>query len=315
MNTMRLIAIALPMTLLLACGGGGGSSGTTVTRTPTMTPPAGGPTTPPTPMVTLETLPAALITNETTARGYISGSSAPTITDSTAIQTAFQMEAREAGTLLASDDNVTIGSNTFMFSLEEIRKGAADRFNLTGFDSRYSPVMDHQRVMLAQYRAAGRTDDNDVLEYQSYGGWLTESAFSIDILTIDDGSNESSALVGVSYGDASDSRPTSGSGRWGGSMVGRHKTEDYLVQGSANIRINSFADNALTILSLFNIKRLDTGASVPNLDWTAVPIDANGNFISSDRDVKGTFYGNGHTEIGGTFDKDGIIGAFGGPRQ
>ena len=70
----------------------------------------------------------------------------------------------------------------------------------------------------------------------------------------------------------------------------------------------------MTILSLFNISRLDTGADVDNLDWTGGPIATDGTFKSASGDVKGTFYGTNHEEIGGVFDRDSIIGAFGGPR-
>ncbi len=62
MNTIRLIAIALPMTLLLACGGGGGGS-------------AAAPTTPNTP--TPQTLPDALITDAEAARNRITDPTAP----------------------------------------------------------------------------------------------------------------------------------------------------------------------------------------------------------------------------------------------
>ena len=242
------------------------------------------------------------------------------------------MEAMDANTLVASDaffktpsmtqgtdalsSRIVIGDIIFRASLDDIRMGMADRFNLTGFDSQYTPVMDHGGTTLAQYRAAGRIDEYANFEYLSYGGWLTNSAFSVDILTVDAfaGDGETSILVGLSYGDATGSRPTTGSGRWGGTMVGVHKRMGYLVQGSADIRINSFADNTLTILNLFNIKRLDNGADVANLDWTAVPINADGTFASSSGDVSGAFYGENHEEIGGVFNREDIIGSFGGPR-
>ena len=75
---------------------------------------------------------------------------------------------------------------------------------------------DHQRHLQAR-----RSDGSDVFEYQSYGGWLTDSAFSVDLLTINDGSNESSLLVGINYGEESGSRPT-GTGRavWSGLAFG-----------------------------------------------------------------------------------------------
>ena len=73
-----------------------------------------------------------------------------------------------------------------------------------------------------------------------------------------------------------------------------------------------------------NIVNIDTNEMVDNLLWnSSIPISSDGTFSSTsnqDNDgafnanINGVFYGTGHREVGGTFNRDGIIGAFGGTR-
>ena len=168
MNTIRLIAMALPVTLLLACGGGGGGSSTAAPST-------GGGGTP-------QALPAALITDAEAARNLVNDSTTPTAT-ATQVQQTFRSRIMNADTLIASDayvvspatpdgatvstnGNVIINGNTHRVSLEEIQMGVANWFDLTGFNSRYAPVMDCGGVTLTEYHAARRNGGN-VYEYQS----------------------------------------------------------------------------------------------------------------------------------------------------
>ena len=329
MNTVRMMAIALPMALLMACGGGGGG-GTAASPT---TPPAGdggrGPTGP-------QALPAALITDVATARSHVSGSSVPTTIMPSEIQAAFEMEAMDADTLVNSDafvrnatfsnganvsgGNITLDDFTFRSSLENIRMGVADRFNLEGVNSQYSPVMDYQGVTLAQYQAAGRTDGNDVLEYQSYGGWLTNSAFSVDMLTIDHGSREDSILIGINYGRASGKPTGSGSARWTGPMVGIDKNNGDIFQGDSSFTIADVSGSTIDLITLNNIRNLRTGVDVvrsSQSQWSRVSINDDGTFSGTNAggDINGAFYGTGSTEIAGTFNWEDIIGAFGAVRE
>ena len=324
MNTIRLIAIALPVMLLMACGGGGGGSAAAPT-TPTSST-GGGPTMPTGP----QALPSALISNVGNARMNFTGAT-PTTATSTEIQAAFQMEAMDADTLIDSDafvrsmsfsngadisagGGITLGDFTFTSSLENIRMGIADRFNLERVSSQYSPVMDYRGVTFAQYQAAGRTDDNDVLEYQSYGGWLTNSAFSVDMLTIDHGSREDSILIGVSYGDATGSRPTSGSTNWNGVFIGIEKSNGNVIQGNAGIIVD-FADSTADVFfdNAANLNQVEIALAML---WAGIPINTDGTFSSTTNgDIDGAFYGTGHTEVGGTFNRGGFIGAFGGTKE
>ena len=338
MNTIRMMAIALPMTLLLACGGGGG--GGTASVTPT-TPPTGGGGGEP---IELQALPTALITDIEPARLNFLSNPVTTPFTSTEIQQMFRSRASNGDRLVASDvflvtpgisggadtstnctatscGDITIDGNTFTLSLANVATGIGSRFELMGFNFEYSPIMDYRGIIFTQHRAAGRNNDSDVFEHLSYGGWLADSAFSVDMLTINDGSNESSLLVGVSYGDATGSRPTGTTGQvvWSGAAVGIRKSDGHLFQGNTEIIINDIASNTtINTITISNIGNLSftTSLGLSTMLWQDVPIEADGTFSSTTGgDIDGAFYGDGHTEIGGTFNRDGIIGAFGGTRQ
>ena len=335
MNTLRLIAIALPVMLLMACGGGGSGGGTVA-----------APTTPPTMMmpdmpdpVMLEDLPTALIANPATARGHINGSTAPSSTlTSTQIQSNFRSRATNNGDNVTTSDahvvtpttpsgsdmsgsSINLAGTTFTASLNNIATDIGDRFELVGVRSEYSSVMGHQGVTLAQHQAAGRNDDSDIFEYVSYGGWLTNSAFSVDMLTINDGSNESSLLIGVSYGDATGSRPSgTGVAQWFGSVVGVHKSNRSVIQGVLEITIGDIATStSIDLIDFKSLRNINSGSTVTSAvssQWIGVPIATDGTFSSTTpSDINGAFYGTNYNEVGGTFNWNNFIGAFGGTRH
>ena len=327
MTTIRMIAIALPMMLLMACGGGGGSS---TAAAPTTTPPTGdgngGPTGP-------QDLPEFLI-EASTARGYFSGSTAPSTMASDAIEGIFRARAQATGAEVLFEDIVEIGGsartasctgttctgtlsdNTALeYSFSEF--GNTPEINsqtLLGFNDDYSLVMTYRGVTLAQGRVAGRGGSTGY-EFLNYGGWLTNSAFGVQHETADgSGNNDISYLTAYSFGVPSGSNPTvSGVANWVGIMVGVNQSEEF-IQGSFRMTIASDAPNVITNLTFGELTNLNTGVARGNdISWKSVSV-TNGAFSTVDGSVKGTFYGTGHTEAGGTFNHDGITGAFGGVR-
>ena len=333
MNIFRITLIAFSLVIVVNCGGGGGTAAVTPTPMTMMPPGTDDPMTPPdnTPVA----LPTALIANPATARGHIDGSTAPSSTlTSTQIQSNFRSRATNNGDSVTTSDayvvtpttpsgsdmsggNINLGGTTFTASLSNIATDIGGRFGLTGVSSEYSSVMEHRGVTLAQYRGAGRESDNDVLEYLSYGGWLTNSAFSVDMLTINDGSNESSLLIGVSYGDATGSRPTgTNSINWQGLVIGMHKTGG-VIQGDAMITVENPSSNTIRLIEFANIVNLNDGTEVRDMNWVNVSIGTDGTFSrnTTNTNINGAFFGTDHAEVGGTFNRNGIIGAFGGTKQ
>ena len=319
-NTPRIFrstAIAFLLTLPAACGGGNG----------------GG-------VAGLEPLPTPLVADASAARDYVEGTAPTTTLTSAQIQQEFRSIASGADTTLIASDvylttpgiqgadtsvncsagscgDIAIGDVTFTISLDNIGTNMGNRFELTRVNSEYSLVMlDREVITLAQHRAAGRDNDNDVFEYLSYGGWLENSAFSVNMLTIDPGSNESSLLFGVSYGDPTGSRPTgTGIAAWHGPVVGVHKSNGDAIQGQVVISSRDISRHQIGI-ALINLQNLTSGAELTAMRWPKISISANGTFSSTtDGDINGAFYGTGHREAGGTFNRKDIIGAFGATRR
>ena len=347
MNTIRMMAVALPMTILLACGGGGGGGATVAAPTPMntpdpMTPPTMNvpdPNTPPTtvtppPDNTPEDLPAWVITNSATARGYFTGSTAPSVMTSDAIEGVFRSRASATGVEVLFGDIVEIGGSTrstsctgttctgtlsdntaLEYSFSEF--GNTPEINsqaLLGFNDKYALVMMDEGVILAQGRAAGRLGSTSY-EFLNYGGWLTNSAFGVQHETADgSGNNDIRYISAYSFGVPSGSNPNvTGVVNWHGVTVGAFGRTGDLVQGRAIMQIA--ADNpTVATLRLTPLRNLNTGASIDVIVWESLPIE-NGGLSATDGSLQGTFYGTGHTEVGGTFNRNGIIGAFGGVRQ
>ena len=322
-----MIAVALPMTILIACGGGGGGGGT-----------AAAPTTPPTttPTVMLEILPGYAVV-PATARTHVSGT-APTAANTmseTAIVTEIQRIATAADTFEFSDFGPTASAvtvtcsnkscttgnivdvGTLTFSLAGIDDlSLVDETGLVGFNSNTEAVMVDRGATLIQSQAAGRQSDGTQLTFQTYGGWFSDSVFGVEILDVTENGTTTSRFASFSFGKASGSRPPGTAlVRWNGSMVGVDTNKD-IIQGDSEITIDFDGPGAggVSIASIHfgNIINIRTGNSVANMLWSSIPVETDGTFSSTTGgEINGVFYGTGGTEVGGTFNRDSIIGAFG----
>lgn len=341
MNILRLTTITLSLILLVACGGGGGGGGAGGVGGGG----AGGITPPPPPA--LEDLPGLLIENPEQARSRIAGSSPPNVTGD--IKTGLVEEAGVADILLFSDlVNVSVSpagtidvtcidrvcttenvssdpsSGRFEFSLDSF--GAVPQVaeqNLIGFNEEYSAVMNDEGVRLVQEIAAGRTVNNGVTrEFQSYGGWLDNSVFAIQIerATNDEG-NTITLLASYSFGEVNDEQnsrnPTSAPLIWNGVMVGVTKDADpNVIQGEAMIGIDDLASPSVDIEFTDVVNLFDPTSNVDDMNWTWTDLTlTEGAFEHTDGSIEGMFYGTTHDEVGGVFDRHEIVGAFGATRR
>ena len=330
MNTIRMIAIALPMMLLLACGGGGG---TAVSPTTTPPPTTGDPNMPPT-----VTLPGYTITNATVARNAVGGT-APTSMSETQIVREIQTRATAADTLDISNFVGTTGVditcasksctgtipnvNMLTFSLTDIEDLSLvdGDMNLVGFDSSTEAVMVDRGVTLIQSQAAAGQNDGTHLTFQTYGGWLTDSVFGVELLNVTENDTTTPRYASFSFGNDSGTNPsilTSSpengvDAYWRGVVVGRSTESGNLIQG--DLLISMFSDNSnISNITFSSMKNLNTGADLDSIIWRDISM-TNGNFRVADESIEGTFYGVGHTEVGGTFNRNSIIGSFGGARR
>ena len=338
-----MIAIALPMTLLLACGGGGGS-GTAVaptTNPPTMMPPTtGDPNTPPvtTPdpnMPPTVTLPGYAITNLPAARTAVSGT-APASMAETQIVTAIQTRATAADTFefrgfsgtpsasVTCSNSSTCSGNVpdvgiLTFSLTDIEDLSLvdDDMNLVDFDSDTEAVMVDEGVTMIQSQAAAGQNDGTHLTFQTYGGWLTNSVFGVELLSVTESGRNTNRFASLNFGDDSGSRP-SVTANWNGAMVALTQQGE-ILQGRSIFEYDGTGSRFL-VIRFNNTFNLNTGSSFSysdgdsEIEWTLVPVKTDGSFTTADGTLSGSFYGATHGEIAGTFNRENLIGAFGATR-
>ena len=358
MNMIRLIAIALPVMLLMACGGGGGG-GTAASPTPsTNMPRTGGPT----PMVMLETLPDYAV-DAAMARTHTSGT-APTAANTvseTAIVTEIQRIATAADTFefrgftgtpsasITCDNANKSCSGTvpdvgmLTFSLADIDDlSLVDGTGLVGFDSDTEAVMvDTKSIMVGtfttftrdvtmiQSRAAARQNDGTRLTFQTYGGWIMNNVFGVEILGVTEDGTTTDRFGSFSFGNASTDNPSFGQGaligtllQWFGVMVGTNTQTGRVVQGDVEIRLVNTPDpNSIDEILFTDVKDLEDGTDITfgnsdQLQFMDIPI-TDGKFESGTGDIIGYFYESDHSGVGGTFNSsaNNIIGAFGGEKS
>jgi len=136
-----------------------------------------------------------------------------------------------------------------------------------------------------------------------YGQWMDDSVFVI----VDDS-------VAVSFGGSPSTTPTAlGGAVWRGALVGVDTRTQDRIEGNAVIDINDFA-RANVDIAFTGLEDIH-GRSRADLRWEDVPV-AKGTFQMQDAHgaIEGRFYGSDHQEVGGIFDRDQLIGAFGASR-
>ena len=189
-----------------------------------------------------------------------------------------------------------------------------------GPETEFQAVARRGGVVLAQGR--GETDLFGLIpiERYGYGGWLEHSVFVAESADVTGPPllTDVSAAYGYSAGDATGSNPVSGSASWNGVMVGVDASDTQArgnpVQGHADIDLdlaNQDMDVAFT-----SIVDLVTGDSHGAMVWTDLAL-TNGGFEtgSTGNSITGRFYGPDHEEVGGVFERNQIVGAFGAARE
>ena len=143
-----------------------------------------------------------------------------------------------------------------------------------------------------------RGDDANV-----YGHWLEDSVYGI----VDD-------TVAVSFGASPGTTPTRiGGAVWRGALVGIDTRSRVRVEGVAVIDIDDFARPDVDIV--FTSIEDGRGRARADLTWQNIPV-VQGAFRAQDMtgSIEGRFYGSDHGEVGGIFERDRLLGAFGGSR-
>ena len=320
MSVCRLALITFSLMLLVACGGGG-SSGTTATGTPTTMgdPPAD--------------LPGYAITDSAAARTATGGTEI-TMTEME-IVTEIQNRANAANIFEFSDfagtadvdvtcrsifcagDVPNIGIIAFSLSGIKDLSLVQDAY-LVGFNSESQVVMEDSGVTMIQSQAAAGQEDGTQFSFQTYGGWITNSVFGVELLDVTEGNTTTNRFASFSFGNASGSNPTRAAlVRYVGIMAGVDTRTGGIIQGDAIASLKVGNPNILDSVHFQSMVSLDAGTSAPSgiITFMDIPLADDGTFESSNGDIKGSFYGADHEGIGGIFDRDNILGAFGVTRR
>ena len=160
-------------------------------------------------------------------------------------------------------------------------------------------------------------------EIDTYGGWLNHNFFSA--------AKFDSTIEGVDYefsyslsvGDATGTNPTpvgteSTTGTWTGAMVGTdvstNATYGNMIEGKADITLTF--NNQNVDVSFTEIMDVDDNSARSDMNWLNISV-TNGRFQTGSNlnSIDGKFYGPNHEEVGGIFERDEILGAFGASRQ
>ncbi len=122
-----------------------------------------------------------------------------------------------------------------------------------------------------------------------------------------------------SLGEPAGTNPFEGLLFWSGSALARDvsgsETDGHAVIGEVEVSIASYADPRANV-SFFDLFDLNTGASMAEFGWTDVPVQDGAFSAGQEGDgVRGTFFGQSHIGVGGIFQGNGLMGAFGAQRE
>ena len=166
-----------------------------------------------------------------------------------------------------------------------------------------------------------------------YGGWLDDGAFFVNetTLTVRDARGQPIGIGTVfdasALGVASAMAPAAGrgmAGTWKGMMIGADVsdtvTRGQFLRGDTTLVIDDFADPDIDV-SFSNLQDLETGALLNGRTigpWENIPLEG-GSFgnkpVGSNDYIQGRFVGDNHAGVVGVFERDEIVGSFGGNRQ
>lgn len=143
-----------------------------------------------------------------------------------------------------------------------------------------------------------------------YAAWVSRSAYYVLA--------EDEMSIGVSWAPhfpATNPKELDGEARWIGLMVGADIRNGDVVTGRAFIDLRSFSSPRVDI-SFTRVR--GSGSTIGDIDmrWEDVPV-LDGAFMSdngSGNRIEGRFYGDRHQEVGGVFERQSLIGAFGASR-
>ena len=157
--------------------------------------------------------------------------------------------------------------------------------------------------------------------YHNYGGWMEQATFmSLSYLLVgeDNPAAGSQFTIGVVMGISNGQDPdvSLDGTTWQGFVVGRDQTvlENYghRVTGEAYVTLNSGDDGLEADVWFTRLHNVEE--RLEDIRWSGLALQEGG-FGRRDAEndwIAGQFFGDGHEEVAGVFERSGINGAFGG---
>ncbi len=253
------------------------------------------------------------------------------------IQATISQIAGSADSILASDvlANVPVGGQIMPFrfdtsctadsctaqynGMEHVRVSTSD-FDALDPNITWQRTVAQQGVPIAEGRGE-LTEPGISVDVTLLGGWLDHNFFAVQLEGVTHDSSDGVDVAGLeagyaySIGNATDTNPAlSGNATWRGGMVGGSVGSGRsLVRGDATLTLD-VAQMAMDV-DFTDIRSVDTGQSWADMTWDGLAV-TNGTFGTGSQgdSIQGRFYGPEHEEVGGIFERDHIIGAFGAGR-
>ena len=309
MNTIRMIAIALPIMLLIACGGGGsgGSAATPTTR------------------------PANPLTVFMPAAGSSSMQAIQAITGTADAKLLLNVyQADDTARVLAQAVSCTSGNNcsfalpsigSVNFALENNAPNLS-LFNesLGGDPAQITNGQTFNGVTLARGSLSGMKN-NIPVEFQTFAGWVDGNIFGITQAAIGASGSEQYRFIPYEVSDSVSTNPAgnpTGTGRaiWEGATVASIKADRTFIRGDANVTIADLSSPSVNVL--FDNWHTINGQAMSDMEditYNGLTPDGGIIFDYSNGVFEAVFHGANHTEITGTYNTETIAGAFGAKLQ
>ena len=151
----------------------------------------------------------------------------------------------------------------------------------------------------------------------AYGGWMVYNYFLAAWGDYSDTTYPSAQVgVGLSIGNATGTHPAVDA-TYNGVMLGvitaEGGTQGDGVEGDATLEFSiANPGGAQMDVSFTNITNRTTKSAYNPIEWSNIQVRTDGTFDTGN--IHGIFYGPNHEEIGGTFNRDGVTGAYGAKR-
>lgn len=179
------------------------------------------------------------------------------------------------------------------------------------------PAGERYGIRIARVRFSERTPDGDMLTFEGYGGWMEHGAFLVTEGEIQEGDFLGARLfASSSFGDSPNTVPDM-EASWNGIVAGidtsRTDTQGNIVQGQVRIGLESPHGAPVVDVAFTDLYDLETEEGRDSIYWDDVPVTPLG--FSDGSSIDGRFYGSGHEEASGVFERDDLLGAFGATKQ